>query len=292
MGRVQFSYCPTKEMVADALTKLATANVIQILIDAMDGRLPTRTITHRTSVSPGRANRSDEAGDGPKVGSNKYLTMQNILVICIIVPELVAISLYNYVYIYSAQAVLSFCLYNVPSTMQVGGKRETCVRCIHGKPPAPPEWWLAWANEESGYFNLTCLLCDKQVHNEGLHKPGRWASVQHKKWQVWYDDKPDSLFVIEARTRIERKKARLHPVGPPPVGKWKMYFDKRSQTPFWHQESSNQSLWELPQDAEVELSDEDEEGLPNTQELLRWVGSDYYGQLEVGKTASMVEIKT
>ena len=161
MGRVQFSYCPTKEMVADALTKLATANVIQILLDAMDGRLPTRTITHRTSVSPGRANRSDEAGDGPKVGSSKYLTMQNILVICIIVPELVAISLYNYVYIYSAQSVLSICWPLVPSTMQVGGKRETYVRCGHGKPPSPPEWWLAWSNEEAGYYTLMCLMCDK-----------------------------------------------------------------------------------------------------------------------------------
>ena len=198
MGRVQFSYCPTKEMVADALTKLATANVIQILIDAMDGRLPTRTITHRTSVSPGRANRSDEAGEGPKVGSSKYLTMQNILVIFIIVSELAVISLYNYVYIYSAQAVLSFCLHSIPSTMQVG--RKTYVACIEGKPPAPPEWWLAWANEESGYFNLTCLLCDKQVHNEGLHKPGRWASVQHKKLQVWFDDKPNQTDVVEART--------------------------------------------------------------------------------------------
>ena len=75
-GRVQFKYCPTKEMVADALTKLATANVIQVLVNAMDGRLPTRTMAHRTSVTPGPANRGDIAGDGPvhnHHGSNKYL---------------------------------------------------------------------------------------------------------------------------------------------------------------------------------------------------------------------------
>ena len=123
LGRVRLSYCPTKEMVADALTKLATANVIQILLDAMDGRLPTRTITHRTSVSPGRANRSDEAGDGPKVGSNKYLTMQNIFVISIILPELVAISFYHYVYmsavLYLAQQFLFICRLLSPPTMKV-----------------------------------------------------------------------------------------------------------------------------------------------------------------------------
>ena len=62
-GRVQFKYCPTKDMVADALTKLATANVIQVLVNAMDGRLPTRTVAHRTSVTPGLANRGDIAGD-------------------------------------------------------------------------------------------------------------------------------------------------------------------------------------------------------------------------------------
>ena len=63
-------------MVADALTKLATANVIQVLFNAMDGRLPTRTMAHRTSVTPGPSNRSDIAGDGPvhnHRGSNKYL---------------------------------------------------------------------------------------------------------------------------------------------------------------------------------------------------------------------------
>ena len=63
-------------MVADALTKLATANVIQVLVNAMDGRLPTRTMAHRTSVTPGPANRGDIAGDGPvhnHHGSNKYL---------------------------------------------------------------------------------------------------------------------------------------------------------------------------------------------------------------------------
>ena len=63
-GRVLMTHCQTKDMVADALTKLATANVIQVLVNAMDGCLPTRIIAHRTSVTPGPANRIDIAGDG------------------------------------------------------------------------------------------------------------------------------------------------------------------------------------------------------------------------------------
>ena len=52
-------------MVADALTKLASAGVIQVLVDAMNGCLPTRTIAHPTSVTPGPDNRGDIAGDDP-----------------------------------------------------------------------------------------------------------------------------------------------------------------------------------------------------------------------------------
>ena len=47
------------------MTKLATASVIQVLVNAMDGCLPTRIIAHRTSATPGPANRGDIAGDGP-----------------------------------------------------------------------------------------------------------------------------------------------------------------------------------------------------------------------------------
>ena len=64
-GRVKITHCPTKEMVADALTKLAAAEVIQVLIEAMTGNFPTRAVAHRTSVTPGPANRGDIAGDGP-----------------------------------------------------------------------------------------------------------------------------------------------------------------------------------------------------------------------------------
>ena len=39
--RAILKHCPTKAMVAAALTKLATADVISILIEAMEGRLPT-----------------------------------------------------------------------------------------------------------------------------------------------------------------------------------------------------------------------------------------------------------
>ena len=74
-GRLKFKYCQTKEMVADALTKLATANVIQVLVNAMGGHLPNRTMAHRTSVTPGKANRGDITGDGPmqnQCGSSKF----------------------------------------------------------------------------------------------------------------------------------------------------------------------------------------------------------------------------
>ena len=58
------------------MTKLATTNVIQVLVNAMDGHLPSRTMAHRTSVTPGKANRGDITGDGPvqnQCGSRIYI---------------------------------------------------------------------------------------------------------------------------------------------------------------------------------------------------------------------------
>ena len=39
-GRAELVHCPTKDMLADALTKLAPAPVIQVLHDAMNGFFP------------------------------------------------------------------------------------------------------------------------------------------------------------------------------------------------------------------------------------------------------------
>jgi len=64
-GRADLRHCPTKLMVADGLTKLATADVLAALRQVMDGILPTIAAAHRTSVTPGPQNRSDCAGDGP-----------------------------------------------------------------------------------------------------------------------------------------------------------------------------------------------------------------------------------
>ena len=64
-GKIVLTYCPTKLMVADSLTKLATREVIQVLLAAMDSQLPALTAACRTSVTPGPANRGDIAGDGP-----------------------------------------------------------------------------------------------------------------------------------------------------------------------------------------------------------------------------------
>ena len=41
-GRVELLHCPTKDMLADALTKLAPSPVIHVLHEAMDGRQPQR----------------------------------------------------------------------------------------------------------------------------------------------------------------------------------------------------------------------------------------------------------
>ena len=68
-GRIRLSQCPTKQMVADALTKLATAKVIQVLIEAMESRIPTTVRAHLTSATPGPAGRGDIAGDGPAPAS-------------------------------------------------------------------------------------------------------------------------------------------------------------------------------------------------------------------------------
>ena len=51
-GKIVLTYCPTKLMVADALTKLATAEVIGVLLAAMDSQLPSHTMAHRAAPSP------------------------------------------------------------------------------------------------------------------------------------------------------------------------------------------------------------------------------------------------
>ena len=64
-GRAKLSHCPTNVMVADAMTKLATSEVIQVLIDAMEGHLATSVVAHATSTTPGPRNSGDIAGYGP-----------------------------------------------------------------------------------------------------------------------------------------------------------------------------------------------------------------------------------
>ena len=69
-------HCPTGAMIADCLTKLATSPVIQVLLDAMQGSLPTlsRQPRHKTSVTPGPQNRGDIAGDGPLIKQPRHRT--------------------------------------------------------------------------------------------------------------------------------------------------------------------------------------------------------------------------
>ena len=72
-GTAILLHCPTLEMVADALTKLASKDVLAVFRDVMNGILPKTTRANRTSVDPGPQNRSDEAGDGPGASSSAGL---------------------------------------------------------------------------------------------------------------------------------------------------------------------------------------------------------------------------
>ena len=62
IGRAELLHCPTDKMLADALTKLASPNVIQVLLEAMQGRLPRNAIPHQTSNTPGKHNPADVTG--------------------------------------------------------------------------------------------------------------------------------------------------------------------------------------------------------------------------------------
>lgn len=48
--RIKIRHCPTKEVVADGLTKLAAAEVLMMPFHAVAGNLSTRTAAHRTWV--------------------------------------------------------------------------------------------------------------------------------------------------------------------------------------------------------------------------------------------------
>ena len=71
--RLLLGHQPTKAMVADGLTKLGSAEVLQMVRDAMNGEfppinlqpMPTISAAHTTSVSPGKHQAWDVAGDGP-----------------------------------------------------------------------------------------------------------------------------------------------------------------------------------------------------------------------------------
>ena len=61
IGHCELLHCPTKVMLADALTKLASVQVISVLHEAMAGRIPP----YKTSNSPGKGNPAHTDGDGP-----------------------------------------------------------------------------------------------------------------------------------------------------------------------------------------------------------------------------------
>ena len=72
IGRAKLLHCPTIIMLADALTKLASPNVIQVLQEAMHGKLPTKAVPNPTSNDPDKGNPAHNLGDGPSptIGSS------------------------------------------------------------------------------------------------------------------------------------------------------------------------------------------------------------------------------
>ena len=65
LGETDLEHCKSKEMIADALTKFSTTDVIHILHMAMGGKITGTILNFGISTTPGRSNRGDNAGDGP-----------------------------------------------------------------------------------------------------------------------------------------------------------------------------------------------------------------------------------
>ncbi|MEC9354534.1 MAG: reverse transcriptase domain-containing protein, partial [Candidatus Thermoplasmatota archaeon] len=85
VGRADMRHCPTKDMLADALTKLASAPVIHVLHEAMQGRLPPFDI----STSPKPGNPADCSGDGPSELVFDVATLPSVAsrTVCPVVPS-------------------------------------------------------------------------------------------------------------------------------------------------------------------------------------------------------------
>ena len=82
-GALAIGHQPTKTMVVDGLTKLASADVMHNLRKAMGGEFPpielaptpTVSAAFPTSVDSGPRNRSDNAGDGPVTGETDGISI-------------------------------------------------------------------------------------------------------------------------------------------------------------------------------------------------------------------------
>ena len=77
LGRVALGHSPTAEMIADSLTKLASAQVLAKLHAAMQGRLPTTTCENPKSTDPGSRNRGDCIADGPGSSPSAAAALSN-----------------------------------------------------------------------------------------------------------------------------------------------------------------------------------------------------------------------
>ena len=61
------------------MTRLAARKVINVLLAAVDSQLPALAAACRTSVTPGPANRGDNAGDGPRSDSSTGTRIWSLL---------------------------------------------------------------------------------------------------------------------------------------------------------------------------------------------------------------------
>ena len=96
--------------------------------------------------------------------------------------------------------------------------------------------------------------------------------------------------------QIREQRERYHPTMPQePEGPWRSFFDQKSQRTFYHQSTTDTSVWDLPANAVLEDSESDPE--PDTQvppvddaTTEFWPGTNFYGQLGVPGSASLQDI--